>query len=160
MAWIGSVLGVVNSVAGVAGGVADGQASAAQRAFSSKVARENARTVGDQSAMRQEAMRRESDQMLGAQRAAIAESGTGAGGSNGLIAAQDAALAELDRLTERYEGRLKMTEFDNQADLLGAEQVSGMQRVFGKRGLGRLSHYNWGNHNMWGAPGSNQGRGW
>jgi hypothetical protein len=105
-------------------------------------------------------MRRESDQLLGAQRAAIAESGTGAGGSNGLIMAQDAALAELDGLTERYEGRLKMTELDNQADLLGAEQVSGMQQLFGKRGLGRLSHYNWGNPGNWGAPGSNKGRGW
>lgn len=142
MAWVGAVLNIVSSVAGVAGGVADGQATAAQRAFSSRVARENARTVGDQSAMRQEAMRRQSDQMLGAQAAAIAESGTGMGGSNGLIAAQDAALAELDALTERYEGRLKMAEYDNQADLLGAEQVSGMQRVFGKRGLGALSSFN------------------
>ncbi len=160
MAWIGSVLSAVSSVAGVAGGVADGQASRAQRAFSSKAARDNARTVGDQSAMRQEAMRRQSDQLLGAQRAAVAESGTGSGGSNGLIMAQDATLAELDALTERYEGRLKMAELDNQADLLGAEQVGGMQRIFGKRGLGRLSHFNWGNHNNWGAPGSNTGRGW
>lgn len=160
MAWVGAVLNIVNSVAGVAGGVADGQASAAQRAFSSQAARDNARTVGDQSAMRQEAMRRESDQLLGGQRAAIAESGTGAGGSNGLIMAQDAALAELDALTERYEGRLKMTGLDNQADLLGAEQVSGMQQLFGKRGLGRFSHFNWGNPGNWGAPGSNKGRGW
>lgn len=160
MAWAGAVLNIVSAVAGVAGGAADGQASAAQRAFSSKAARDNARTVGDQSAMRHEAMRRESGQMLGAQRAAIAESGTGSGGSNGLIAAQDATLAELDALTERYEGRLKMTELDNQADLLGAEQVSGMQQLFGKRGLGRFSHFNWGNHSNWGAPGSNKGRGW
>ncbi|MCE3290296.1 MAG: hypothetical protein K0R83_2308 [Caulobacter sp.] len=160
MAWVGAVLNIVNAVAGVAGGVADGQATAAQRAFSAQVARENARTVGDQSAMRQEAMRRQSDQLLGAQRAAIAESGTGAGGSNGLIATQDATLAELDALTERYEGRLKIAEYDNQAALLSAEQVSGMQQVFGKRGLGRLSIANWGNPANWGAPGSSEGRGW
>ena len=140
MAWIGAVVSAVSAVAGVAGNAADGQASAAQRAFSSKAARENARAVGDQTAMREAAMRRESAQLLGAQRAAIAESGTGTGGSNGLIAAQDGALAELDALTERYEGRLKMAELDNQADLLGAEQVSGMQRLLGKRGpaWGRL----------------------
>jgi hypothetical protein len=35
-----------------------------------------------------------------------------------------------------------------------------MQQLFGKRGLGRLSHYNWGNPGNWGAPGSNKGRGW
>lgn len=134
MAWIGAIVSAVSSAAGMAGGVADGQASAAQRGFSSKVARENAKAVGDQTAMREAASRRESAQLLGAQRAAIAESGTGAGGSNGLIAAQDSVLAELDALTERYEGRLKMAELDNQADLLGAEQASGMQRVFGKRG--------------------------
>lgn len=139
MAWIGAVMNVIGGVAGIAGGAADGQATQAQRAFSSQVARENARAVGDQSAMRQEAMRRENDQVLGAQRAAIAESGTGAGGSNGLIAAQDATLAELDLLTERFEGRLKMTEYDNQADRLGAEQTTGMQRIFGKRGFGALS---------------------
>ncbi|MDB5472001.1 MAG: hypothetical protein JWR84_3561 [Caulobacter sp.] len=135
MAWVNAVLGVVSAVSGVAGSAADGQANAAQRAFSSKAARDNARTVGDQTAMREQALRRESDQLLGAQRAAMAESGTGTGGSNGLIAAQDATLTELDALTERYEGRLKMTELDNQADLLGAEQVSGMQRLLGKRGL-------------------------
>ena len=160
MAWAGAVLNIVSAVAGVAGGAADGQASAAERGFSAKAARENARMAGDQTALREAALRRQSAQTLGAQAAAIAESGTGSGGSNGLIAAQDAALAELDALTERYEGHVKMLDYDNQARLLGAEQVSGMQRVFGKRGLGRFSHYNWGNHNMWGAPGSNQGRGW
>ena len=140
MAWAGAIMNIVGSAAGIAGGVADGQATAAQRGFSAQVARENARAVGDQSAARETALRRETGQMLGAQRAAIAESGTGLGGSNGLIAAQDSALAELDALTERYEGRLKMTEYDRQAELLGAEQTTGMQRVFGKRGLGQFSN--------------------
>ena len=140
MAFAGPIMNIIGAAAGVAGGVADGQATRAQRAFSSQAARENAKAVGDQSAMREQAMRRESAQLLGAQRAAIAESGTGTGGSNGLIAAQDAALAELDAMTERYEGRLKMTVYDNQADLLGAEQTTGMQRVFGKRGLGQFSN--------------------
>lgn len=170
MSFAGSILNIVNAVAGVAGGVADGQATQAERAFSAKVARENARTVGDQSAMRQEAMRRESGQLLGAQRAAIAESGTGSGGSNALIAAQDATLAELDALTERYEGRLKMTEYDNQAALLSAERVSGMQQLFGKRGLGRFSPINreWETLRTgnpldglgWTNAGTGQGRGW
>lgn len=141
MAWAGAVLNIVSAVGGMAGGVADGQASAAQRSYSAKVARENARAVGDQTALREEAIRRESDQLLGAQRAAIAESGTGMGGSNALIMAQDSTLAELDALTERYEGRLKMAEYDRQGDLLGAEQVSGMQRILGKRGLGQLNYH-------------------
>jgi hypothetical protein len=142
MSWAGSVLNIIGSVAGVAGGAADGQASAAQRSFTGQVARENARTIGDQSALREAAQRRDSAQMLGAQRAAIAESGTGTGGSNALIAAQDAALAELDALTERYEGRLRMTELDRQADLLSGKQIGGVQRIFGKRGLGQFSTLN------------------
>ncbi|WGM40807.1 hypothetical protein [Caulobacter sp. NIBR1757] len=170
MSWAGSILNVVSAVSGVAGGVADGQASEAERAYSAKVARENAKTVGEQSTMRQEAMRRESDQLLGAQRAAIAESGTGTGGSNALVAAQDAALAELDALTERYEGRLKMAEYDNQAALLSAERVSGMQQLFGKRGLGRFSTINreWETLRSgnpldglgWTSAGTGKGRGW
>lgn len=134
MAWVGAIVNVISAVAGVAGNAADGQASAAARAFSSKVTRENARMTGDQTALREQAVRRQSEQMLGAQRAAIAESGTGLGGSNAMIASQDTALAELDALTERYEGRVKMADLDNQADLLGAEQTSGMQRILGKRG--------------------------
>ncbi len=160
MAWAGQILNIVGSVAGVAGGAADGQASAAQRGYSALVARENSKMAGAQSAMRQAALRRQTTQTLGAQAAAIAESGTGLEGSNRLIATQDATLAELDALTERYEGRVKMFDYDNQARLLGAEQVSGMQRIFGKRGLGRLSHYNWSNRGNRGAPGTNQGRGW
>ncbi|MBX3480001.1 MAG: hypothetical protein KF842_06350 [Caulobacter sp.] len=160
MAWAGTILNIASAVTGVAGNVADGQASAAQRGYGALAARENARTVGDQAAAREVALRRESRETLGAQRAAIAESGVGDGGANRLLMAQDAALAELDALNLRYEGRLKMAEYDNQADLLGAEQVSGVQRIFGKRGLGRLSHFNWGYAGNWGAPGSNQGRGW
>lgn len=133
-------MSMISGASGIAGGVADGQAGAAQRGFSSLVARENARTTAGQATMREGAQRREAAQMQGAQLAAIGESGTGFGGSNGLIAAQDAALAELDILTDRYEGRLKTIEYDNQADLLGVQQTTGMQRVFGKRGLGQFSN--------------------
>jgi hypothetical protein len=143
MAWAGAVLNIVSAVAGVGGSVADGQASAAQRGYGALLARENSKMVGDQTAARELAVRRDAAQTLGEQRAAVAESGTGFGGSNGLIMAQDSALAELDALNTRYEGQLKMHEYDDQARMLGEEQPSGMQRVFGKRGLGALSHYNW-----------------
>jgi len=148
MAWAGAIMNIASGVMGVAGNVADGQASAAQRAYGSQVARENARTVGDQSAAQEESLRRESRDTLAAQRAAIAESGTGFGGTNSLLMAQDAALAELDALNVRYEGRLKMQELDNQARMLGEERTGGLQRIFGKRGLGAMSHFNW-------APGAN-----
>jgi hypothetical protein len=143
MAWAGAILNIVGAVAGVGGSVADGQSSAAQRGYGAQLARENSKLVGDQAAARELSLRRESGQALGEQRAAVAESGTGLGGSNGLLMAQDAALAELDALNTRYEGRLKMHEYDDQARMLGQEQPSGLQRVFGKRGLGAISHYNW-----------------
>lgn len=122
MAWIGAVLNIVGAAAGVAGNAADGQASAAQRTFSRKVAEGNARMVGDQAAAREQQLRRESAQVLGAQRAAVAESGTGTGGSNGLIMAQDSALAELDALNTRYEGALLQRQYDNEARLLSAQK--------------------------------------
>lgn len=122
MAWIGAVLNIVGAVAGVAGNAADGQQSAAERTYSRMAAEGNSRTAGDQAAAREIQVRRESAQTLGAQRAAIAESGTGLGGSNGLITAQDSALAELDALNTRYEGALAMRQYDNEARLLSMQK--------------------------------------
>lgn len=138
MAWIGSVLNVVGSVAGVAGSASDGQASAAQREYNHKLAMSNARITGDQSASRELGLRREARQTLGEQRAAVSESGTGEGGSNALLMAQDSALAELDALNLRYEGRLKMSEYDSQANMLSGEQTSAYQQIMGRKGIGAV----------------------
>lgn len=153
MAWFGAISGLVSTGLGVAGNVADGQAAAVGASYSQEHAREQARTVGDQAAAQELARRGQANQVLGAQAAATAESGTGFGGTNLLIAEESATLAELDALNTRYQGRIKMNEYDNAALAL-KPQPGAMQRIFGKRGLGRFSHFNWGslgalNKNGW-----------
>jgi hypothetical protein len=159
MAWAGAVMGIAGSALSIGGQVADGQAANAQASFSESHAREQARTVGNQAAARELSMRRETNQQLGAQSAAIAESGTGYGGSNKLIMDDSTTNAELAALWTRYEGKLAIQRYDEEAKAL-KPQPSSIQRMFGKRGLGRLSHFNWGNPSNWGSPGSGEGRGW
>lgn len=56
---------------------------------------------------REEQQRRQARQLLGKQRAAVAQAGIGWGGSALDIMEESATLAELDALTIRYEGDLK-----------------------------------------------------
>ncbi len=75
----------------------------------------------EQSNAREEQQRRQARQLLGRQRAAVAQAGIGWGGSALDIMEQSATLAELDALTIRYEGDLKArgllaeAEFDKYA---------------------------------------------
>lgn len=55
----------------------------------------------------EEAQRRDASQLAGAQAAAMAQAGGGAGGTNELVARQSAVLAELDALNIRYSGLTK-----------------------------------------------------
>lgn len=141
MAWAGAVMGLVGSAASIGGQVADGQARDAQASFSEGHAREQAKQVGNQAAARELAIRRQSNEQLGAQAAAVAESGTGLGGSNAMIMEQDSTNAELAVLWTRYEGKLAIQRYDEEAKAL-KPQPSSMQRIFGKRGLGQLSTIN------------------
>ncbi|MFN3856535.1 MAG: hypothetical protein ACK4RV_02215 [Caulobacter sp.] len=126
----------------MAGSVADEAAAAGQRSFSAAHARQNAQLVGNQGAARELQQRRMAGQLLGAQAAAIAESGTGFGGSNRLIQEQDAFLAEADALAVRYDTRLKISAYDNEARVL-KPTTSPLQKLLGRRGLGQLNHNTW-----------------
>lgn len=75
--------------------------------YKARVAEMNARAAGQQSSAEQERVRRESRQVLGAQRAAIAESGTGFSGSNLDIMRQSETMAELDALNIQYAGEME-----------------------------------------------------
>ena len=57
----------------------------------------------------EQAQRREANQFLGTQAAAMAQAGGGSGGTNDLVARQSAVLAELDALNIRYSGMTKRT---------------------------------------------------
>lgn len=100
--------------------------------FNIKVEKQNAALVAQQTSAREEQQRRESRQLLGTQRAAIAQSGVGFGGSSADIIRQSTASAELDSLNVRYAGDLErmgilnsiaMREF-NDANLKHAGKVA------------------------------------
>lgn len=80
--------------------------------YAADMAKANRDISARQYSAREEALRRSARQALGAQRAAIAESGTGFGGSNLAIQKQSTANAELDALNLRYQGALERVGFD------------------------------------------------
>jgi hypothetical protein len=79
-----------------------------------QIAEANADITSAQANAREEDVRREARQKLGASRAAIAQSGTGLLGSNSDIYSQQARDAEMDALNVRYSGNLERTGLLNQ----------------------------------------------
>lgn len=75
--------------------------------FNIKAQEQNASLVAQQAGAREEQQRRESRYLLGAQRAAIGQSGVGFGGSSADIMRQSSAAAELDALNIRYAGDIE-----------------------------------------------------
>lgn len=103
-------MAAVAAIGALAQGAQDaGQArsEAAIAGYHASVAEQNARIAGQQTSAEEERVRRASRQAQGEQRAAIAQSGTGFGGSNADVMRQDAALAELDALNVQYAGDLE-----------------------------------------------------
>lgn len=85
----------------------------------------NARVNDIQTNMRENLQRRRAGEVLGEQRAGIAQSGFGSGGTMSDIARQSGTDAEMDALAIRYEGRVKSDEMRGQAEQLryGAKQT-------------------------------------
>jgi hypothetical protein len=75
--------------------------------WGARMSERGARVAYQQTGQQEEALRRQTGRFLGSQAAAVAQSGTGMGGSNADVMAQSARDAELDALTLRYEGDLK-----------------------------------------------------
>jgi 1-aminocyclopropane-1-carboxylate deaminase/D-cysteine desulfhydrase-like pyridoxal-dependent ACC family enzyme len=106
------------------GAIQQGNAANAQAKANAQAAQYNANlkvmqagVERQQAGAKEEAQRRRSRQMLGAQRAAIAQAGIGLGGSALDIAEQSELMAELDSLTIRYEGELRAKGLLAQADM-------------------------------------------
>jgi hypothetical protein len=91
------------------GMAAQAQAQAAQGAanYNATIKRQQAALELQQANAREEQQRRGTRQVLGQQRAALAQAGIGMGGSALDIEEQSADRAELDALTIRYEGDLR-----------------------------------------------------
>lgn len=94
------------------------QADAESQAYryNAKMAAQQGDIERQQAAAREEAQRRQADRVLGSQRAALAQSGGGMGGSALGVMKQSAAEAELDALMIRYEGDIRARGFDAQAE--------------------------------------------
>lgn len=73
----------------------------------SDLATQNAKAANQQAAAAEDAQRRRGRSILARQRAAIAESGIGFGGSSETLQQDSAVQAELDALNVRYEGRMR-----------------------------------------------------
>jgi hypothetical protein len=107
MAFAMAAFAVLGSLMQSSQAAGEARADAAVAGYHADVATQNARTAGQQASVEEERVRRESRQFLGQQAAAIAQSGTGLGGSNADVMRQDAALAELDALNVQYAGDLE-----------------------------------------------------
>lgn len=90
--------------------------------YNAAVMEQNAGIERQQAGQREEAQRRQARMVLGEQRAAFSQAGTGLGGSAADIMAESATNAELDALTLRYEGDLRARGLMAQAE---AERFQG-----------------------------------
>lgn len=99
-----SVLGAISSANAESSAY---QAKANTDTYNAEVAKRNAEVQAAESASEQSRHRRQVRQVMGEQRAAIAQSGTGFGGSNKDIVDRTATLAELDAMNIAYEGQAR-----------------------------------------------------
>lgn len=117
-ATISTVVSFAGTAMSVLGAISQGNnaadnynAQAGMNDYNAAVARNNSTSALSESAAAQNAQRRKARQILGEQRAGIAQSGTGFGGTNADIMEQSATLAELDALNLAYEGDMKSRSY-------------------------------------------------
>ena len=93
------------------------QAAAQANEYNAAVMRQRAEATTASYGQREEQQRRAARIDAGSRRAAMAESGTGLGGSNADIEHQSSVFAELDALNIRYAGQLEAQGLQQQAGL-------------------------------------------
>lgn len=105
------------------GAISEGNAAAAQakaqgRALeaNAQIQRDNARQASREASAAEDSQRRQARQVLGKQRASIAEAGIGFTGSSLDIVNQSTLNAELDALNIRYEGEMRRRGLINDAN--------------------------------------------
>ncbi|SDV49187.1 virion core protein, T7 gp14 family [Chitinasiproducens palmae] len=116
-------LAITSAVVGGAGSLINGytnsrnaanQATAAE--YNANLADRNAGIAYQQGVAREEQQRRQSAQQLGAQRAAVSESGFDPSSGSALdVQVQSTGSAELDALQTRYQGILQANSYEEQA---------------------------------------------
>lgn len=83
--------------------------------------RAEAATAADQGFQQESQIRREGAQRIGQETAAVGQSGTGYGGSNSRLIAQNALNVQLDALNTRYKSQLQKWSYQAQASNLDYE---------------------------------------
>lgn len=115
MAFLAAYGGLIAAGIGAAASMSQAQQASEAAKYNEKVERGNAIAAGEQSNARQEAFRRQIRRNAGSLRGAIAETGTGFGGSNALIQEQSTLEAEMDALNIQYEGEFAARSHNAQA---------------------------------------------
>lgn len=109
--------GVGSTILNTVGEVNTLDAQAKQADYRAKLAERNAGIVEQQTTARVGQQQRQAGEVLGEQRAAIAQSGFGSSGTMLDVASQSGTNAILDALSIRYEGNLKKTELQSEAEM-------------------------------------------
>ena len=119
---ISTIISAVSTAFSVIGAISDANSrsdayenQAAWNNYNATIDRQNADAALQQSASEQGRQNRRARQILGEQRAASLQSGTGTGGSNADLLDQSATLAELDMLNIAYEGQMRARGHEIQA---------------------------------------------
>lgn len=130
---IGAAVQAVGAIQAGKAQQAEANARAQANQYNAKVKEMNAQIARTQANAREEQQRRKGRQVLGAQRAGIAQAGIGFGGSALDIMEQSADTAELDALNIRYEGELQSTGL--LADAEAERYEAGVNRMAGRNAM-------------------------
>lgn len=115
MAFTAALFPMLSTGLQVFSSIMQGQQQQAMANYNAKILDQNAQIERQQTVARESKQRRESNQVLGMQRAAFAQSGAGLDGSAADVMAQSATNAELDAMMIRYEGDLRARGLKEQA---------------------------------------------
>ena len=126
MAFMVAALPYITAAIEAASAMQQGRQARATAEYNAKQQEVSADVARRQAAEREQMQRNETRKLLGKQRAAIAESGVGFGGSSQDIYLQSARDAELDALNLRYAGELGSRGLMGQA---AAERMEGRARA-------------------------------
>jgi hypothetical protein len=134
MAFMVAAIPYITMAIGAVSAIQQGRQAKASADYNAKQQEVSADITRRQASEREQMQRNEARKMLGKQRAAIAESGVGFGGSSQDIYLESARDAELDALNLRYAGELEARGLIEQAKLTRMEgrakaQQAGFQAV-------------------------------
>lgn len=112
-----------SSAIGALGSILGGQEDANAAEIAAAIARQNARLAIRKGEYDVGSIRRQADKFLGMQRASIAESGLGSGGTNSALAAESIKNIEGDVTNTRWDAALKAAGYNAQSDALKQQAI-------------------------------------